>query len=693
VRERISALVPYLELGSRVIVSVFLILAATAFLIHSALSVAYRYPLDYGEAPMVDQARRLLEGETLYRPDLSTPPYTISNYPPLYPLTLVPVLALFGPSFAFGRFLSVASAAATALALAGIVRIQTRQRTAAWVTGMAFLSWPYVLEWSGRARVDLLALALSTWALYVVVRWPGERRKTIVAGLLLVAAVYTRQSYGLAAPLAAAVWLWARCGWREALRLVAVVALVGLALLLLLMVTTGGGFWTHVVTANVNAFSFDRVMHHARNLRDAAPLLLVVGGATVLLGPGQLAAWPLVAPYLLGAVGSGVTIGKVGSNINYLLELCAALSLSAGLLVAWMGRDDGAPRTTAGLWRAVLGALLAVGLAAQAGTLVRTSLQGPVQTLKGRLSAETPLSELEALVAATDGTILADEYMGLLTLQGRAIALEPFEMTQLVHDGVWDQRPLLARIRSREFPLIMIHHFRNWPVYKERWTPEMLGEILTSYEATRFMAETLVFEPRSHRLLSTDEACPGAPWAAPTTGDFGVWWVTRELAFMGEGTEGTLPVRAVADGWLLRRPEWHDAVAILHENPLGDGGMVWTFYGNMGGGSEGGSLVNPAFPPGTEGMPVTKGDRLGYQGRLWGREIGWVHLRFAVVPALDDGGFPDALLGLPVPEGAPPVPVELRLLDPAPYLGTPSSPVMGVPVWLPYRCVTPGGGM
>ncbi len=687
-RDAVRGVVPYLELGSRVIVAVFLVTVMVIFLLHGVLSVTYRYPLDYGEAPLVDQAQRLLRGESIYPPDLTTPPYTISNYPPLYPLTLVPGIWLFGPAFGFGRLLSVLAAIATAVALGGILWAHTEHRTAAWITAMTFLAWPFVLEWSGRLRVDLLALALSSWALFVVSRRSGERRSILVAGLLLVGAVFTRQSYGLAAPLAAFIWLWVRQGWRKALQLVAVCAAVGGGLLLILIVATRGGFWTHVITANVNAFSLDLVEHYGGRLLDAAPLMLATGGVMLMLGPGRLALWPLLTPYLIGALASALTIGKIGSNVNYLLELCAALSLGAGAVVAWMGRHDDASGGAAGPWLALLGCGLAVALAAQAGSMVRVGLQGPVQTLKGRRDAVQPLANLEARVAATEGPILADETMGLMILQGRPLYLQPFERTQLALAGRWDQGTLLAQIRDQAFPLIMIHHFRHWPVYKERWTPEMLTEILGAYEATAYAAETILFEPRGHPPLTTSEPCPGTPWAAPTRGDFGIWWMTRELAFMGEGVEGVLPVTAVDDGWLLRRPGWHDAVAILHDDPLGSEDQLWTFYGNMADDSTGRSLVDAAFPPGVDRVPVTRGVHLGYQGRTWGTEIGWVHLRFAVVPALEDGGFPDALLDLPEPEGGQrtAVPAQLRVLDPSPYLGTPSSPVMGQPVWLPYRC-------
>ncbi|MCU0522132.1 MAG: glycosyltransferase family 39 protein [Anaerolineae bacterium] len=654
----IRAVVPILLRASRVFLAVFLALAGIVFVLNAGLSIAFRYPLDYGEAPLVDQARRLLAGETIYGPDLNAPPYTISNYPPLFPLALVPGLALFGPTFVFGRLLSVVCGLATAAALWRFTWTHTQQRAAAWLAAMTFLAWPYVLEWSARLRVDLLALALSTWALYVVSRWPRERWAVVLTGVLLVAAVFARQSYGLAAPFAAFVWLWAKAGWRRAFLLAGVAVAIGVSLLLL--------------------------SHHAREVLRVAPLMLAGGAAMLLVGPRAISAWPLLAPYLIGALASAMTIGKIGSNINYLLELCAALSLAGGALVGWLTADKGISRARQ-LWRPGIGVIALLLIALQTGFLVQVSLDGPVQALRARREARPALTNLEALVAAAEGPVLADEYMGMLVLQGRSLALQPFEMTQLSLAGLWDQQPLLDRIRERRFPLILIHHFRDWLVYKERWSPEMLDAVLASYEATHAYAETVVFEPRTGDLLSVDAPCPGFPWHAPTRGDFGVWWVTRELAFMGEGYEQTVPVVAVADGLLYRDREWDDAVAIQHDDPLNAGQKVWTFYGNMAISSQRRSLVDPAFPPGTESVAVKAGQFLGYQGRTWTTEIGWVHLRFAVAPALGDGSFPAALLDLPGSDVVP-VPVDLRLLDPSLYLGTQSSNVMGQPVWLPSRC-------
>ncbi len=669
---------PSLEDGAKIMLLMFLSLAVVIFLAHALMAIFHHYPLDYGEAPLVDQAMRLAAGQNIYRPDLSSPPYTISNYPPLYVLSLVPFVGLFGPSFLAGRVISALYGLASAAFLALIVRTYSQDRMAAAVTATLFLAIPYVVGWSPLARVDMLALAFSTAGLYVLARWPTTRRGLLIAVSLLVAAIYTRQSYGLAAPLAVFVWLWTH-DRQQALRLAAIVGGTGLGLFLILNVLTRGGFFFNVVTANVNEFDIERLERHWRDLRKAIPILLIFGGAFLFLAPRRVKSWSLLIPYLIGATLSALTIGKIGSNVNYLLELCAALSLVAGALVAWSRQRH---------W---LRAVLLILLALQVGQLMQATLKGPVEGLKWRLKPAGALKDLDRLVETADGPVLADEFAGMLTLQNRPLYIQPFEVTQLANAGLWDQDDLLTSIRNREFPLILIHHFMDWPVYKERWTPEMLSAIKHNYEPIRFLAETVVFQPRGVEGSGpTDlEACPGAPWRLPTRGDFGMWWISKRLIFMGEGYENTVPVYAVADGLLKRRSDWDGNVAIQHDDPLRPGEKVWSFYGDMANGQDDESHVVPDFPPGSEGVPVRRGQLLGYQGRRLGVDGGriWLHLHFAVVPALENGSFPDEMMervikGKPLPKG---MALEFPL-DPSPYLGTVRSQVMGIPTWLPWRC-------
>jgi 4-amino-4-deoxy-L-arabinose transferase-like glycosyltransferase len=455
-------LAPFVEDGVRIVLLIFLYIAVFFFLLHSLMALFHRYPLDYGESPLVDQAVRLAAGQSIYRTELSSPPYTISNYPPLYPLSMAPFVKLFGPNFWAGRLISLLSTLASAVFLARIVYIYSEDRLAAMVTGLLLLAIPYVVHWSPLARVDMLALALSTAALYVIVRWPTTWRGVIASALLLVAAVYTRQSYGLAAPLAVFVWLLTQ-DWRQALKLAGLVGGIGLVLFLALNLLTQGGFFYNIVTANVNEFNWETVERHWRDLRETAPILLIIGGLSLFLAPRRIKTWSLLIPYLIGSCLSAATIGKIGSNVNYLLELCAALVLAAGVLFAWTRE------------RPWLRVLLMILLVVQAGQLIESTLEFAIENIKWRVQPDKELEDLEWIVQTADGPVLADEFMGMLTLNNQPLYVQPFEVTQLANAGMWDQEDLLTSIRSQEFPIILIHHFMGYPVYTERWTPEMLA--------------------------------------------------------------------------------------------------------------------------------------------------------------------------------------------------------------------------
>jgi hypothetical protein len=131
----------------------------------------------------------------------------------------------------------------------------------------------------------------------------------------------------------------------------------------------------------------------------------------------------------------------------------------------------------------------------QTGKLFYTTLQEPGRDLYHRRTVVGELAGLEKIVAEAQGPVLADEYMGMLTLQGRYLAIQPFEVTQLAAAGLWDQALLIQSIRDKEFPLILIHYFPEYAVYKERWTPEMLAAIGRFYVGGEFLGNTRVYRP------------------------------------------------------------------------------------------------------------------------------------------------------------------------------------------------------
>jgi hypothetical protein len=472
------------RLGS-VFLLIVLSLSVLVTLTYQAASIRHRFMADYAEAPLVDQALRLAEGQNIYRPAIATPPYTISNYPPLFIVVLAPLAKLFGPAFWQGRLISALCAWLAALFLGKIIYHHTRDRLAAWVTGMVFLACPYVVQWSSLVRVDFLAMALSVAALYYLTQWPQSWKRFALGALLLTAAIFARQSYALAAPAAAVVWLLLR-DWRRALLLGGVVGGLSFVLFVGLDLVTRGGFYYNIVTANINEFSLQRLMGQLKILSDTALILLLIGAASIFLIPRRSRTWPLVAPYLFGAGLASLTIGKIGSNTNYFLELCAALSLSAGALIAF-GRTNQKAY--------IVRAIVLLCLIYQTQVFLRTTLVKQVGSLRYWFNMYSDQVVLSEIVAGTAGPVLADDGMGMIVLNGRHLVLQPFEVTQLARAGKWDQTPLIESIERREYPLILIHYYKGNDIHQERWTKEMLDAIEKNYTVTETCADEHLYRP------------------------------------------------------------------------------------------------------------------------------------------------------------------------------------------------------
>ncbi len=476
----------YFEQIAQIVLFGFLTVLVVMTLTYQALSITYPYPLDYGEAPLVDQTLRLASGGNIYRADISLPPYTISNYPPGYLIVLAPFVRWFGPNFWFGRLVSALCAIVSGLLLAYILHRFTQDRLAAAITGLVFFTFPYVTKWSAYLRIDLLALALSLGGISLLVRRPLRRKEFVSGALLLVAAIFTRQSYALAAPLAAFTWFLFK-DWRKAFLLAAVVGGVSLLLFLLLNALTGGGFFFNIVTANVNEFDIERLEWNLRDLWRVAAIFLVVAGMSFFLSPRKMAGWPLVSAYVVGACLSALTIGKIGSNVNYFLELCAALSLAAGSAVAWCRKYQGSH-----LLRTVVLGLFIV----QAGMFLTKTLHQYIPELAERRAEQALIRNLSYIVQSTTGPVLADEYMGLVTLAGKPLEIQPFEVTQLANAGIWDQKPLIEGIEAQRYPLILIHDRWGEGLVRERWTAEMLEAIERHYRMEQRVAGTRVYRPK-----------------------------------------------------------------------------------------------------------------------------------------------------------------------------------------------------
>jgi hypothetical protein len=449
-------------------------------------ALAFLFPLDYGEGPMLDQTFRLIHFETIYRNTFASPPYTVSNYPPFFQLLQVPFAAIVGPAFWYGRLISILSAVSAAGLIGLILHTLTGDRIASAIGGVTLLAFPYLVQGSIINRPDALALALSLSGLYVTVRWPSHRLGPWVAGLLFTVTFFTNPRYVLAAPLTAFVWLWQLESRRQAFRLASILIGSCIVLFLSLDLITGGGFYLNTVLANLASFSWYPITGYWFNLYLYAGFLVI--GCLIFIGIERLGAatrsWPLVAPYCLGAAFMTITAGLANSSSNDLFEIAAALCLASGAFIAWAGES---------YW---LKALLVLVLAMQINLLRDWSHQDFIPALTNKMADRGEVQQLAQYVQDAGGPILADEYLGLIPLAGRRLYFQPLEYKHLQAANLWNEAALVDSIQREEFSIILLYAPHDGSAISTRWTEQVRNAIYAHYTMEETLAQTLVYRPK-----------------------------------------------------------------------------------------------------------------------------------------------------------------------------------------------------
>ena len=446
----------------------------------------FPYGVDYGEAPLIDQARRIQNGEPLYKSDLSSPPYIIANYTPIYPLTVAAVDSILPlPPFQIGRAISWVSAILCAVVINALGAKLSGNRLAGLLAATLFLGHPYVMLWSSLARVDVLGLAFSLLAIYIVFKKWQSPVWLLVSVFFFLAAVYTRQTFLLAGPLACCAWLWYK-NRRQFFIFLGSFCFTGLAIFFTLYIATNGGIYEHIILANLNRYDFARMISMGGYFLVLWPVILGLSIFSISYAikqfkgarqkqqdatdePAFLAyGW---SAYTAGALVSAATVGKVGSDVNYFLELIVAGTIWAVVLLKLF---------TSSLDRKyqflhVLLVLQLVWLLACGYLLNQTTIARQWERLEWY---DDLYAQVQA--AVTQGIVLSDDYLDMVVMAGQPIYYQPFEYGQLYHAGLWDAEQLSAEISSQRFPLILIGgDCLDKPCC---WSPQLVQAIEEHYE-------------------------------------------------------------------------------------------------------------------------------------------------------------------------------------------------------------------
>jgi len=445
--------------------------------------VLYPYQLDYGEGPLLHQALTLAQGGQIYT-DLSTAPYTVANYPPVF-VTLWAILTRFaGPVFWPGRLIAVVSTLAIAFCIYHIIRHFTSDRWAGLLAVGCFLWLRPVRAWTALARADMLAIALAIGGLVVITM--ARPRSRWLAVPLFVLAFFTKQTM-VAAPAAAYLYLWLKGERKQAgtlfLAHVAAIALI----FALLQWWTNGHFWANVVTANQNEWLWSVARYFIRKALSDWPVVLglALAGMFAWLGDRRVRG---LALYFLISTLVAMTIGKVGSWWNYAIEATAAGMILLGLVWAVARPSLRLPRL--GNARTLIACLMLFQLAAL--------WWRPVLGADPAYHNRTADARLEQIVVSETGEVLS-ENMGVLAKNDRKVWLQPLVTTQISKADVWDQSGVLEMLRNKFFSLIILSGLPNQlrsEDTNEMWTKKELQAMAENYQFWQNVGPWYLLRPK-----------------------------------------------------------------------------------------------------------------------------------------------------------------------------------------------------
>ena len=256
---------------------------AALILVVFALRVGFPLELEWMEGGTLQQAWRVQQGLPVYGPP--APDFVPFLYTPLYPALVAALGYVFPLDFALARAVSILAVAATCAGLWRLCAIEAKPRAhRAMAVGLFLSGYVFSFRWLDLARGDALFLALVLWGLIVLRESEGSWRKAVLAGVLVAAAFWTKQTAavfviasGLAGLLIAPRQIWVYAG---------TIALIDGGGVLLGQALTEGWLWTWIYEMHqTHAFNDERFRTKTWGMfLHAAPFM--AAQLMVLLGVG-----------------------------------------------------------------------------------------------------------------------------------------------------------------------------------------------------------------------------------------------------------------------------------------------------------------------------------------------------------------------------------------------------------------------
>lgn len=474
IKENISSIL--LSILAAVVLGNLLIWTYEAF-----IALTTPYSMDYGEGFVMYYAKNW---GLMYDP-ISSPPYLVTNYPPIYPTLAGIINNIFNDIFFTSRLLSIVSSLSIAGIISSIVYRESPSNSVftGIISGFLFLFSTITSEWGMYARVDILGVCFGISAIFWYLTRSGKSQ-LIGAALFSLLALFTKQSL-FAAPAAIFLSLMFKREYKQGAIFAVGLGTVGLVLLAGLTYITGGQAWLHLVEYNQNSFSFYRMFAATKSIFiNHHPILLGFAGATVLLHYEDIPS-VLVFYFFTGGVAS-LLVGKVGSGPNYFLSFLVATTTLAGIFLS----KSQFPKSISNITSAnqnPMTILIAVLLIVQFSLFIVP----PSGAFAGANTADS-------VIENSNGPILSED-SGLLVNNNQKVLYQPFIMRQLMISEKWDQSPVVQSISHKQYRYIILQfnvtNEGDW--HTSRWSPDQIRAIDENYELANQSGRYWIYIPEN----------------------------------------------------------------------------------------------------------------------------------------------------------------------------------------------------
>lgn len=316
------------------------------FLVYIIYAFAlFRFPFDYdqGEGFELWDAVLLSRGQNIYLNN-ETYPFYSSNYAPLFPLLLAPLVKVFGAKLWVGRVFSFFTTLVIGSTIFWIVHRETRDCTIAALSALTFFAANIVYQIGPLFRLHTTMVMFGVLGIAFMARIEDEqhgRRDLWLAMFFLLAAGYTKQ-LAFDAVLAGFLFFFLRRP-RQALVYGAAFGSVVSIIFLLINAITGGQWWFNAIVANANPFIPGQAQALYQQWLRLYPIIIVIATGYVLwtLYLDRISIYSL---YFVLATAKGALSGKWGAGPGYfttaIVAACICTGIGLGLLKQWLSQQS-----------------------------------------------------------------------------------------------------------------------------------------------------------------------------------------------------------------------------------------------------------------------------------------------------------------------------------------------------------------